>query len=102
MISNEEQHNAQGVNLVFFIPTAIASIVVNLKNKNIKRNTAIIVIISGIIGAIIGSMISFRVNVKILRKLFGVFLIIIAIWEIFELIKSYIKSKKDNNKNMKI
>ena len=101
MIGNTEQHNAQGVNLLFFIPTALASIVVNIKNKNIKKDTAGIIIFFGIIGAIIGSIIAVKIDMKILRKFFGFFLIIMAIWEIYELIKSYIKSKKDNNKNIK-
>ena len=30
-----EQHIAQATNLIFFIPTAIVAIIVNLKNKNI-------------------------------------------------------------------
>ena len=31
-----EQHIAQATNLIFFIPTSIVAIIVNLKNKNIK------------------------------------------------------------------
>ncbi|MCI6266813.1 MAG: hypothetical protein MR598_08230, partial [Erysipelotrichaceae bacterium] len=72
------------------------------KNKNIQKNTAIIVIISGIIGATIGAKISLKMNVNELRKYFGVFLIGIAIYQIYLLIKSYIKFKKANNKNKKI
>ena len=99
-ISGIEQHIAQGINLVFFIPTCIVTIIINLKNKNIQKNTAIIIIIFGIIGAIIGAKISVEINVKELRKFFGYFLIIIAIFEIISLIKSYIKHKKANNKNI--
>ena len=77
--SGLEQHVAQGTNLIFFIPTSIVAIIVNLKNKNVKIKTAIIVIISGIIGAIIGAKISVRLNVGQLRRYFGFFLIIIAI-----------------------
>ena len=99
-ISGIEQHIAQGINLVFFVPTCIVSIIINLKNKNIQKNTAIIV--SGIIGATIGAKISLKMNVNELRKYFGVFLIGIAIYQIYLLIKSYIKFKKANNKNKKI
>lgn len=101
-ISGIEQHIAQGINLVFFVPTCIVSIIINLKNKNIQKNTAIIIIISGIIGAIIGAKISLKMNVNELRKYFGMFLIGIAIYQIYLLIKSYIKFKKANNKNKKI
>ena len=104
--SGLEQHTAQGTNLIFFIPTSIVAIIVNLKNKNVKIKTAIIVIISGIIGAIVGAKISVKLNVVELRRYFGYFLIIIAINEIYSLIKNnivpYIKNKKDNNKNKEI
>ena len=93
-----EQHIAQGTNLIFFVPTSIVAIIVNLKNKNVQIKTAVIIVISGIIGAIIGAKISIGLNVNELRKYFGYFLIIIAINEIYSLIKNnivpYIKNKK--------
>ena len=48
-----EQHVAQATNLIFFIPTAIVAIIVNLKNKNIDIKLAILISVFGIIGAII-------------------------------------------------
>ena len=35
LFTNLEQHLIQGTNLIFFIPTSIVAIIVNLKNKNI-------------------------------------------------------------------
>lgn len=99
-VSGIEQHLAQGTNLIFFIPTCLVSIFINWKNKNIQKNTAIIVIISGIIGATIGAIISIKLDVNMLRKYFGLFLIFIAIYEIYTMISSYIKKKKANNKNV--
>ena len=98
--SGVSQHMAQGANLIFFIPTCIVSIFINLKNKNIDIKTAVVVIISGIIGAIIGAKLSFIINAKNLKKYFGIFLLLITIFEIYSLIKSNIKSKKVNNKNI--
>lgn len=96
---------AQGTNLIFFIPTSIVAILMNLKNKNIQIKTALVVIITGVIGSIIGSKISVNLNVTELRKYFGYFLIIIALNEIYSLIKTMLnrieKNKKDNNKNIK-
>ncbi len=60
-----------------------------------------IIIISGIIGAVIGARISVNLDVKVLRKYFGFFLIIVAINEIYSLIKQYIKFKKVNNNHKK-
>lgn len=87
------QHVAQATNLIFFIPTSIISIIVNLKEKNINIKLASILSVFGIIGAVIGSYIGSSIEVSKLKKSFAVFLIIIAIHEVYSLYKEYIKSK---------
>lgn len=89
-----EQHIAQATNLIFFIPTSIVAIIVNLKNKNIDLKLAILISIFGILGAIIGANISIHTDVKILKKCFGLFLAVITINEIYSIIKLYIKPYK--------
>ena len=89
-----DQHIAQATNLIFFIPTSISAIIVNVKNKNIEFKLAIIITIFGIVGAIIGANISIHIDVKNLKKIFGVFLSIITIYEIYSIIKLYLKSYK--------
>ena len=93
-----DQHIAQGANLVFFIPTCVTAIVVNIRNKKINYELAKIVIIFGIIGAIIGAKLSVKLPINELKKYFGIFLIIVAINEIYSLKKEYINYKKTNNK----
>ena len=93
-----EQHTAQATNLIFFIPTSIVAIIVNLKNKNIDTKQAIIISIFGVLGAIIGANIAIYMDVKILKKGFGIFLIFVTINEIYSIIKLYKKDKKTNNK----
>ena len=93
-----EQHIAQATNLIFFIPTSIIAILVNLKNKNIYLKSAIIISAFGILGAIIGANISINMDVVILKKAFGIFLAIIAIHEIYTIVKLYKNEKITNNK----
>lgn len=90
----KEQYVAQATNLIFFIPTAIASIIVNLRNENIDVKLGIIISIYGILGAIIGANIAMHIDVNILKKCFGIFLAIIAINEIYSIFKLYMKSNK--------
>lgn len=71
----------------------------NIKNKKINYKNAITIIISGIIGAIVGCQISFKFNNTKLKKLFGIFLLAIAIFEIYEIYTSYRKDRKANTKN---
>ena len=97
-----EQHIAQATNLVFFIPTSIIAIIINLKNKNIALKSAVLVSVFGILGAIIGANISIKIDVNILRKCFGIFLAIIAIHEIYTIIKLYKINKIRNNNKEKV
>ncbi len=92
---------AQGANLVFFIPTCITAIIVNIKNKNINYQIAIPVIIAGIIGAMLGAKLSIHMPIQELRKYFGIFLIGVSINEIYSLKKEYRNSKKTNTNNIK-
>jgi len=93
-----EQHTAQATNLIFFVPTSISAIIVSIKNKLIEWKIGLTIAISGIIGAIIGANISTRLEVNKLKRYFGIFLAIIAIYEIYSLIKEYKKAKKRDNK----
>lgn len=90
-----EQHIAQATNLIFFIPTSIIAIIVNIKNKNIDIKLAIIITIFGILGAILGANVSVHTDVNKLRKYFGIFLAVIAIHEIYTIIKGYKKEKNE-------
>ena len=89
-----EQHVAQATNLVFFVPTSISAIIVSIKSKLIEWKIGITLAISGVVGAIIGANISSKMNVKVVKRCFGIFLAIIAIYEIYSIIKEYKKTKK--------
>ncbi len=98
---NINQHTAQATNLIFFIPTAVTAIIVGIKNKNIKLKETWIVVIAGIIGTIISANLSSKINVNLSKMLFGIFLLIIAIYEIYSWYKTYIKYKKGHTRNNK-
>ena len=92
------QKIAQATNLIFFIPTSIAAIYVNIKEKNINFKIAKTIIFFGIIGAIIGAIIAQKIDVKILKKLFRIFLEVITIQEIYIIVKEYIIKRNRDNK----
>lgn len=89
------QHVAQATNLVFFIPTSITSIILNTKNKIINWKIGVPVAIFGIIGAVIGANFAVNMEVNKLKKFFGIFLLIIAIYQTYCLIKQYKCEKKN-------
>lgn len=85
------QKVAQASNLIFFIPTSIVATIINIKNKQIKWKLAIWMGITGAIGALIGAYIATKINVTILRKMFAIFIMLIAIFEAYSWYNKYIK-----------
>ena len=90
-----DQKIAQATNLVFFVPTSIAAIYINIKEKKINLKVAKIIILFGIIGAVIGAIIAKSMDTKLLKKSFGVFLAFIAIHEIYVIYKMYKNKRKE-------
>lgn len=95
LFNGVEQHIAQATNLVFFIPTALAAIFMNLKQKNVDLKLAINISFFGIVGAILGAVISNNINSENLRKYFAIFILMIALHEVYELYKEY-KNRRKN------
>lgn len=84
IFSDVNQQVAQGVNLIYFIPTATASLIVHFKNKAVDVKTALYIAVPGVFGAAAGAIIAGYISPGILRKIFGVFLFFMGIYEIFK------------------
>lgn len=85
------QKQAQGINLLFFIPCAIISILLNLKNGLVRLKTGLPVIIGGIFGVAVGSLIVDRLTSPFLGKIFGGFVVLMGVITLF----SKTSSKKE-------
>lgn len=77
------QQQAQGLNLLCFIPAAIVAFFTHMKQKNIETSYCLPLIITGLIGAYIGSNLAVKINSHLLRLLFAGFLFIMGIYEFF-------------------
>lgn len=82
IFSNLNQHQAQGVNLVVFIPIAIVALITHFREKNIDLKTATPIILTGLFGAFAGSNIAMKMTPLLLRKIFAAFLFIMGAYEI--------------------
>ena len=65
-----DQHVAQATNLVFFIPTSLAAIFTNIKQKNIDSRLALSISFYGIIGAIVRSYYCEKYEFYSFKKIF--------------------------------
>ncbi len=78
-----EQLRAQGINLLFFIPIALLAVIIYAFKKQIKWNVTIPIAIGGILGATGGFFLTSFIGGNFTAKLFGGFLILLGLKEIF-------------------
>ena len=70
-----DQRTAQGVNLLFFLPTAISALVCHAKNGYLDKPTLKAAVPAAVLAAALGAWIATAVDVEILRKPFGIYLL---------------------------
>jgi uncharacterized membrane protein YfcA len=90
-----KQHTAQAVNLVVFIPMSIAALIIHIKKKLVDYKKALLIILPSSATAVGGAFAAKSVDSANLQKFFGVFLILIAIFQVVV----YIIEKKQKNLN---
>ena len=77
------QQTAQGINLLYFLPTAGCALLFHGKNRLIDLKTVIPAAIAGCATAAGGALLASVMDTGILRKLFGGFLLLVAGRELF-------------------
>lgn len=77
------QFNAQGINLLFFIPVALLSVIRHCRSGMIDIKTMLPGIAAGIIGTVFGFYAANTIDTELLKDIFSVFLIIIGFKELF-------------------
>ncbi len=87
IIENINQQTAQGINLLYFLPTAVAALIIHIKNKNVEIKSALILSASGVVGAAAGAIAAGALDSVLLRRMFGIFLALIGLYEIYKGIK---------------
>jgi uncharacterized membrane protein YfcA len=83
IFTNMTQLQAQGINLVFFLPIAALSLFFHTKNKLVQWKTILPAMLCGSLGAVFGSYIASTIETDVLSKFFGVFILIIGLKEFF-------------------
>ena len=83
VFKNVEQLKAQGINLLFFIPIASLAVIIYSIKKQIKWKITLPFAIGGSLGAVFGFYLSNFIGGNFTAKLFGGFLILLGIKELF-------------------
>lgn len=77
------QRAAQGINLLFFLPIALISLVFHLKNHLVNKKLVKKIAPGGVLGAVVGTYGAQLIDNDLLRKLFAVFLLAFGLRELF-------------------
>ncbi len=87
VFANTKQLKSGGINLLFFIPIALFSVIIYNKKGLIKWKTVIPIAIGGIIGGFIGIFLAEKIGNNLLSKAFGIFLCVLGLKEIITTVK---------------
>ena len=80
------QQNAQAINLISFLPMSIVALAIHSKNRLLNFKISLIVAISGIVSAIFGAVFASQTDSRQLSIYFGVFLILIGMFQLFSIL----------------
>jgi len=83
IVKNVPQIESQGINLLFFVIAGAASLIIHIRKRKLDAKNLIIMIISGSVGAVLGSIAANFMDGGFVKKIFGGFLIISGIIELF-------------------
>lgn len=80
---NVGQKEAQAINLVAFIPMAIVSLAIHIKNKRVKKEGLLWIIVPAVLTSVGGGFAAQAVNGEILKRIFGGFLLLLSVVQFF-------------------
>ncbi|MDR0838787.1 MAG: sulfite exporter TauE/SafE family protein [Oscillospiraceae bacterium] len=82
-IAKAPQQSAQGINLLYFLPTSAAALVSHIKNKLVEWRAVVPSVLAGVPAAVATSLLALRMETDALRRVFGWFVIAVGVSELF-------------------
>ena len=73
-----DQHLAQGINLLYFLPAGLMALPAHLKNGYVEKKALLPAIGAGLVLAALGAWAASAMEVGLLKKLFGLFLLAVG------------------------
>ena len=77
------QHQAQGINLLYFLPAAAAALPSHQKNGLLEKKVILPAVLAGLVAAGLAAWVSNGLETGLLRKLFGLFLLYVGLTQLF-------------------
>ena len=96
-VQGMDQPLAQGINLLYFLPTSFTALLSHLKNHLIDKKTAIPAIVAGSLATAGAALLATGLDTQVVRKIFGGFVVIIGLTELFRKVPQKGRPEKDEN-----
>ena len=96
MLGGVNQHTAQAVNLVSFIPMALVALILHFKKRLVQTKGILFLIIPALLTSTLSSLLVKNIHSDLLGRLFGGFLALLGIWILIEDI--FINKKQKDQK----
>ena len=74
-----DQRSAQGINLLFFLPTALSALICHWRSGYLDKPTLKAAVPVALVTALVGAFIATAVDAQLLRKPFGIYLLLSGI-----------------------
>lgn len=82
LLAGVEQSQAQGINLLYFLPAGLLALPAHRKNGYIETKALLPAITVGLVCAGLAAWVATAVDTALLRRCFGVFLVFVGLWEL--------------------
>ena len=81
-VAGVDQHLAQGINLLYFLPAGLLALPAHIKNGYVEKKALLPCIAAGLTCAALCAWAATGLEADLLRKLFGGFLVLVGLSEI--------------------
>lgn len=88
MVRGTDQIAAQGINLLYFLPSAACALVSHIKNRRVLWRAVFFAAVAGAPVTVFAALFAAGIDTSVLRRIFGGFLIVVGISELLRKIKA--------------
>lgn len=78
-VAKMEQTLAQGINLLYFVPSALFALPKHWQSGYLKKSVILPAVGAGLVTAFFGAFLANHIELALLRKVFGGFLILVGV-----------------------
>ena len=95
-----EQHSAQALNLLAFIPMSVVAIAIHIKNKLIDFKQVLPIAIPAVAAGVGSSVLSKLTGARALPRWFGLFLVALGIYQLISAIVALVKNIREKRREL--